>query len=99
MENQNQDNFQEKNASQYNYNVKAIISGVTGALSVIFFFLILPVGMFLGFFSVLFGIIALFEIKTTKQHGKLIAVLGFIGGAITVALPFLVIFFAIITGY
>ncbi|WP_280770873.1 DUF4190 domain-containing protein [Salipaludibacillus daqingensis] len=85
----------EKKAPRFDNNVNAIISAFLGALSILFLLIIVYVGMIIGFISIIFGIIALVQMRTTEQVGKGMAKLGIISGSITIALPLLVIVYAI----
>lgn len=87
----------EKKAPRFDNNVKAIISAFLGALSIIFLIFIVFIGMVIGFISIILGIIALVELRTSEQNGKAMAILGIICGSITFGLPLLIILYAIIS--
>ncbi|PYZ95057.1 hypothetical protein CR194_05955 [Salipaludibacillus keqinensis] len=94
MNNEQHPNETIATTTTHDNNVKAIISAFLGALSVLFLLFIVFIGMILGFLSILFGIIALVEMKTTKQYGKGMAITGIVLSSITIGLPLLVIAFA-----
>lgn len=85
-----------KKVKGYDNNVKAIISAMLGALSLITLMIIVYIAMIIGFFGLLFGIFALIEMRQSGQYGKGMAVTGIICSLITISLPLLVILIAIL---
>jgi len=83
-----------KKESRFDNNIKGLIAAFLGALSIIFMFFIVFIGMIIGLISIILGTVALVELRTSEQYGKGMAILGTVCGSISLGLPLLIIIYA-----
>lgn len=72
-------------------NVKAIISFILG-LTTLFWMIVFPIiGVILGTTGLILGILAMKDIKRTKQSGKWLAIVGVVCGVLGIVMMLLTI--------